>query len=336
MGKIITSGEKKAFTFSFIVSESKVMKDIIELAKKVAPLKTPVLISGESGTGKELIARAIHYSSPRTHAPFVPVNCGAIPATLIESELFGHTKGAFTGATSDKKGLFAAAHKGTLLLDEIGEMPLDLQPKLLRALEEEEVRPVGSSELVTYDIRFIFASNKDLTEETKKGKFREDLLYRINVFPINIPPLRERGEDINALALGFVQKYSAENNKSIRGISPEALAMLRHHSWPGNVRELENVIQQTVLLLPEGQEEIGETDLPITLEKRSLERKKRLFKESLDKKLSIEDYTRAFIQKYEKDHTEKELASLLGITPKTLWKKRKLWNMPSKKGDYKK
>jgi len=336
VGRNTTSGEKKAFTFSYIVSESKVMKGIIELAKKVAPLKTPVLITGESGTGKELIARAIHYSSPRALAPFVPVNCGAIPATLIESELFGHTKGAYTGATSDKKGLFAAAHRGTLLLDEIGEMPLDLQPKLLRALEEEAVRPVGSSELVTCDIRFIFSSNKDLTEETKRGRFREDLLYRINVFPINIPPLRERGEDINVLAIGFVQKYSRENNKSVSGISPEALAMLRHHSWPGNVRELENVIQQTVLLLPEGREEIEEADLPITLEKRTLERKKRLFKESLEKKLSIEDYTRAFIKRFEKDHTEKELASFLGITPKTLWKKRKLWNMPSKKGDYKK
>ncbi len=332
----LTAEEKVGFDFSHIVAESRAMRGVLGMVRKAAPLKSPVLVTGESGTGKELVARAIHYSSPRAHYPFVPVNCGAIPPTLIESELFGHRKGAFTGAVSDKKGLFVEAHKGSLLLDEIGEMPLDLQPTLLRSIEGEEVRPVGSSESIKLDIRFIASSNKDLSEEVKKGRFREDLFYRLNVFPIHIPPLRERVEDIEAMAFRYAQKYARENNKRVRGFSPEAMTMLKNHPWPGNVRELENALQQSILLLPKTKEYIEEADLPIALEKRSSERKRRFFREAVGTKLSIEEYAKAFVQQFEGEHTEKELANLLGITPKTLWEKRKLWGLPRKKIDYKK
>ena len=203
---------------------------------------------GESGTGKELVSRAIHYQSPRKAHPFVTINCAAIPETLIESELFGHERGAFTNAIEKKLGRCEIAHQGTLFLDEIGELSLLTQAKILRFLEEKEFTRVGGSKTIKVDVRLIAATNKDLTQEIKNGEFREDLYYRINVVPIVIPPLRERKEDIPLLVEHFVKKYNDENNKKVKGLSPEALEWMVRYEWPGNVRELENLIERMVAL----------------------------------------------------------------------------------------
>lgn len=313
--------------FPEIIGRSKAIKNILNIIRKVAPSKSTVLLTGGSGTGKEIFAKAIHYHSPRKDKPFVVVNCGAIPEHLLESELFGHKKGAFTDAISSKKGLFQEANEGTLFLDEIGELPLEMQPKILRAIEEGEIRSVGSNELIKLDLRILAATNKNLEDKVKAGKFREDLFYRLNVFPIQLPALQDRGEDIYLLAEHFVQKYASENDKSIKGISPNAMAMLRNYPWPGNIRELENAMEQAVLL-HDGKGYLEEADLPLFLEKRGAERKKRFTKEALDKKLSIEEYTKEFIKRFGSEHSEKELAQLLGINSKTLWEKRQRWNLP--------
>lgn len=236
------------FGFGNIIGRSPSILQVFELIKRVAELKVNVLITGESGSGKELVARAIHYGSERAHGSFVPVNCGAFPETLIESELFGYKKGAFTGAAKDKKGLFEESDKGTIFLDEIADLPLHLQVKLLRVIEERKNRPLGSTESVPIDLRVIAATNKILEEEITKGKFREDLFYRLNVIKIHLPPLRERREDISPLAIHFVNKYSEEMGKEIRGISPKALETLEQYDYPGNIRELENIIARSVAL----------------------------------------------------------------------------------------
>lgn len=248
------------YGFSNLIGKSSAMQSVFELIKKVAELNVNVLITGESGTGKELVARAIHYSGNRNKAPFVPVNCGAIPENLIESELFGYKKGAFTGAEYNKKGLFLEAHNGTIFLDEIGDLPLHLQVKLLRILEEKSVRPIGSTEPVKIDVRVISATNKQLEEETAEGRFREDLYYRLNVIKINIPPLRERKEDVSTLALHFLNKYADDMNKDIKGISPEVIDILERYEFPGNVRELENIIARCVAL--ENSDVISKGSLP--------------------------------------------------------------------------
>lgn len=231
-----------------IVGTSKAIQRVFNLIATVAPTEGTVLITGESGTGKELVARAIHYNSPRGEGPFVVVDCGTIPDNLMEAELFGYMKGAFTGATETQKGLIEVARKGTLFFDEIGNLNLSLQAKLLRLIQEKEFRPVGGRELVRADIRIIAATNKDLLLLVKEGNFREDLFYRLNVFPIHIPPLRERKEDISALTDHFLRKYSRESGKSISYISAEAMKELFLYDWPGNIRELENVIHRAVLL----------------------------------------------------------------------------------------
>lgn len=231
-----------------IVGTSKAIQRVFNLIATVAPTEGTVLITGESGTGKELVARAIHYNSPRREGPFVVVDCGTIPDNLMEAELFGYIKGAFTGATETQKGLIEVARKGTLFFDEIGNLNLSLQAKLLRLIQEKEFRPVGGRELVRADIRIIAATNKDLLLLVKEGNFREDLFYRLNVFPIHIPPLRERKEDISALTDHFLRKYSRESGKSISYISAEAMKELFLYDWPGNIRELENVIHRAVLL----------------------------------------------------------------------------------------
>lgn len=236
------------FGFGNIIGRSPAILQVFELIKRVAELKVNVLITGESGSGKELVARAIHYSSERAQGSFVPVNCGAFPETLIESELFGYKKGAFTGAAKDKKGLFEESDKGTIFLDEIAELPLHLQVKLLRVIEERKNRPLGSTESVPIDLRVIAATNKVLEEEITRGNFREDLFYRLNVIKIHLPPLRERREDISPLAIHFVNKYSEEMGKEIRGISPKALETLEQYDYPGNIRELENIIARSVAL----------------------------------------------------------------------------------------
>jgi two-component system response regulator PilR (NtrC family) len=236
------------YGFGNIIGRSPAILRIFELIKRVSELKVNILITGESGTGKELVARAIHYSGTRREGSFVPVNCGAIPESLMESELFGYRRGAFTGASRDKKGLFEEADGGTIFLDEIADLPLHLQVKLLRVIEEKTIRPLGSTEPVPVDVRVIAATNKVLEEEVAKGKFREDLFYRLNVIKIHLPPLRERREDISPLAIHFINKYSREMGKDIRGISPKALEILEGYHYPGNIRELENIIARCVAL----------------------------------------------------------------------------------------
>ncbi|VAX30196.1 Response regulator of zinc sigma-54-dependent two-component system [hydrothermal vent metagenome] len=231
-----------------IVGTSKAMEKVFRLIGTVAPTASTVLITGESGTGKELVARAVHYNSPRKDRPFVVIDCGTLADELIESELFGHKRGAFTGAVTDKKGLIEEAEGGTLFLDEIGNLPLPLQSKLLRVLQEKEYRPVGDKKATKVDTRFITATNKDLPAMVKAGTFREDLFYRLDIFPIHVPPLRERREDIPLLAYHFLKKYSDELGKEIKNISAEAMRILSSCRWPGNIRELENTIQRAILL----------------------------------------------------------------------------------------
>lgn len=231
-----------------IITRSLLMEDLLRRAKLVSVGDTAVLIQGESGTGKELLARAIHQASPRVEKPFVAVNCAAIPESLLESELFGYTKGAFTGASSDRHGLFQAAHTGTLFLDEIGDMPLSFQVKLLRALQEKEIRPVGSNKPIAVDVRIISATNHDLEKKLSEKEFREDLYYRLAVVPLTVPPLAARREDIPLLVTHFLSHASARNTKNIKGFAPHAMELLLSAPWPGNVRQLQNVAEQTVAL----------------------------------------------------------------------------------------
>jgi two-component system response regulator PilR (NtrC family) len=219
-----------------------------KMIERVAPSKTNVLIIGESGTGKELVARALHELSAVKAGPFVAVNCGAIPETLIESELFGHKKGSFTGAVSDKEGLFQVADGGTLFLDEIGELPLTMQVKLLRALQDRAIRRVGGNENIKIDVRIVAATNRNLEEAVKKGTFREDLYYRLNVILLETPPLRTRAGDVAELALHFLKRFNEKHKSQVEGFSPEALEVLLAHRWPGNIRELENVIERVATL----------------------------------------------------------------------------------------
>ena len=224
------------------------MQSLFQMADKAAQYKTTVLILGDSGTGKELIARGIHYSSDRAQKPLVPVNCGGIPENLLESELFGHKKGAFTGADRNKKGLFQEADGGTIFLDEIGELPLSLQVKLLRVLQEDEVRPVGDSKSMKIDVRVVAATAKNLEDEVANGTFRQDLYYRLNVMTLKLPPLCERTEDIPLLCKRFVGQFNQVLDKKISGLAPEAMSRLLAYSWPGNVRELENCIERAMVI----------------------------------------------------------------------------------------
>ncbi len=231
-----------------MIGVSPKMRAIFELITNIAPQPSRVLITGESGTGKELVARAIHENSSRSKGPFITINCGAFPETLLESELFGYMKGAFTGATENRRGLFHAAHGGTLFMDEIGNMSVTMQVKLYRVLQEGKVRPVGSTEEVDVDVRAIAATNKDLEKEIAEGRFREDLYYRLSVIPIHLPPLRERREDIPLLAREFLGRLVKSMGKKVEGIEPEAMRLLEVYDWPGNVRELENTIERAVAL----------------------------------------------------------------------------------------
>ena len=238
----------REFSFANIISKNKRMQEIFTQVKKVCDFKTTVLILGESGTGKELIAKAVHYNSKRKNAAFVALNCGAIPENLLESELFGHAKGAFTDAVSDKSGLFEQADKGTLFLDEIGEMPPSLQVKLLRVLQEGEIRAVGSSSTKKVDVRVISATSRDLTKEVEEGRFRDDLFYRLNVFKINVPPLRDRMEDIPLLVNHFLKKHGEKTARADLKLATDALKIFMNYSWPGNVRELENCIERGLVM----------------------------------------------------------------------------------------
>jgi len=233
-----------------IIGRSRPMRDLYRVIQRVSASDTTILVYGESGTGKELVARAIHQQSPRRDRPFVTIDCGALPETLLESELFGHVRGSFTGAVGNKKGLFEEAHGGTILLDEIGDTTASFQSKLLRVLQENEIRPVGSNRTIHVDVRVLAATNKDLKKSVENKTFREDLYYRLAVVPIVIPPLRQRKEDIPLLIDHFIKKYCDRNRTDRKWISPKALRLLTESSWPGNVRELENVIERAVLMSP--------------------------------------------------------------------------------------
>lgn len=286
------------YSLDNIIGASKEMQKVFKLIATVAPTGSTVLITGESGTGKELVARAIHYNSARREQPFMVVDCGTIPENLMESELFGHTKGSFTGAVATEKGVLEAANGGTVFLDEISNLPLSMQVKLLRVLQKKEFRPVGSKKTVKIDIRFIAASNRDLSEMVKKGEFREDFFYRLNVFPVDIPPLRDRKEDIPALAYHFLHKYSKEVGRNVPHISAEAMRQLIANDWHGNVRELENVIHRAVIvcegrtlkpehiMIPLNREE--EIETPKTLKELKLKKKDLRTK-------SIEDIEKSFL-----------------------------------------
>ena len=246
--KILNDELKESLHFGKIIGNSPSMLHIYKMVRQVAKTRTNILITGESGTGKELIANAIHEESDRSERPFVVINCGGIPETLMESELFGHKKGSFTGATSDKKGLFEIADKGTIFLDEIGEISLALQVKLLRVVQEKIFKAVGSNEDISVDIRIISATNKELENEVISGNFREDLFYRLNVIEIKVPPLRERKSDLRALAQHFLDKYSHEMDKEVTKISSYAIELLKKYDFPGNIRELENLLERSVAL----------------------------------------------------------------------------------------
>ena len=255
----------RRFLFNFAAFKNYIGKsgkvvDVLALASKAAGSSATVLVRGESGTGKEVIAEGIHYASERRRGPFIRVNCGAIPGTLLESELFGHEKGAFTGAVRRKLGKFELADHGTIFLDEIGEMDKNMQVKLLRVLQQKEFDRVGGEETVHVDVRIIAATNRDLEQMVKDGTFRDDLYYRLNVIPISLPPLRDRVDDIPLLVEHFIAKISAENGKPVRGITPEAMQVMMRYQWPGNVRELENVIERVITLMDS--ETITITSLP--------------------------------------------------------------------------
>jgi DNA-binding NtrC family response regulator len=255
--------EQGAYNFESMVGSGAAMQKVYALIKRLLDTDTTVLIRGETGTGKELVARALHYNSARKDKPFMPVHCAAIPGELLESELFGHEKGAFTGAFQRRIGMFEAATGGTLFLDEIGEMPMGTQSKLLRAIQEREIRRVGSQETISINVRLVCATNRNLEEECKKGRFREDLFYRINVVPVDLPPLRERQEDIPHLVAHFTEQFAKQLGRAAPQFAPEAMYAMLHYPWPGNVRELEHAIER--LLVTSDAPEIGVEHLPFII-----------------------------------------------------------------------
>jgi two-component system response regulator PilR (NtrC family) len=246
--KYLRSQIDKRFNYDNIVGKSKGMQEVFSMIERVSPANSNILITGQTGTGKELVARAIHKNSPRTNKPFIPVNCGAIPENLYESEFFGYKKGSFTGATTDHDGLFKSANNGTIFLDEIGDLPEHMQIKLLRVLQEKEIRPVGSSSEFKVDFRLIAATNKNLAEEVQNGNFREDLFYRLNVIEIKLPALKDRKDDIPLLVNHFIKIYNEELKRSIKGVDNEVMKIFLNYEWKGNLRELENLIERAVLL----------------------------------------------------------------------------------------
>lgn len=312
---------KKVFTKNQIIGESEAVQRLRTVIQRVAHTDANVLIQGESGTGKELVAQAIHFGGDRADRPFVPVNCGAIPADLLESELFGHAKGAYTGAVSASEGLIREASGGTLFLDEISELPLHVQVKLLRVIQERQVRPLGATQSYVTDTRFLAASNRDLKAEAAAGNFRADLYYRLNVITIQVPPLRERGQDIELLAQHFLRAHSRRTSSRYT-MRRDFLEALMAHDWPGNIRELENLIERVVILADSEmltREDLAELTLT---ERRSGPRLERA-----QKPLSIEEYIKECILLYQDTHSEVELAALLGIGRKALWERRRRWGM---------
>lgn len=306
------------YHFHQLIGKSPSMQKIYDLIQRISDSSGNVLITGESGTGKELVAKAIHYNGVRKGGPFVAVNCAAIPETLLESELFGYKKGAFTDAKTDKKGLISGATDGTLFLDEITEMSPLLQAKLLRVIEEKEVRPLGDTNSHPIDVRIVSASNRDIRSLIREGRFREDLYYRLKVIDIELPPLRERREDIPLLVQHFIGKFSDETKKKISGVSEDALKLLVNYSWPGNVRELENVIQRAITLTQ--YETIRPDDLPSSMLQ---EIRENVLEKGFREKYSIEQLEKEYIRKIliEVGGNKSKAAEILGLDRKTLYRK---------------
>jgi len=317
-----------------IIGSSKEMKTLMEQVTMVAKSDATILVRGESGTGKELIANAIHYSSNRNEGPFVKVNCGAIPETLLEDELFGHEKGAFTTALNRRRGKFEMAHRGTIFLDEIGDMAPQLQVKILRVLQEREFERIGGSEIITVDVRLIAATHTNLEQMVKDGKFREDLYYRINVVPLEIPPLRRRRDDILLLANYFLEMYSAKNGRKSKGLSRKAQETLMQYTWPGNVRELENTIERSVVM---GQDDyIEENDLLLTLKGAHLN-KEAMFDKLLEEQIPLETVEKELLSRSlaRAAGNRSMAARMLGLSRRTLQYRAEKYNLllPSPEGD---
>lgn len=319
--------ENKTSSYSGILGQCDAMQQLFQRIQKVAPTDATVLIQGESGTGKELVAKALHQNSQRATGPMISVNCAAIPETLIESELFGHEKGSFTGATAARTGLIEAANGGTLFLDEIGELPLEAQARLLRVLQEGEIRRVGSVQSQTVDVRLIAATHRNLRKLSSEQEFREDLYYRLRVVELRIPPLRERGTDILMLAEKLLARTCKKMKCKLLSFSPEAMATISQYQWPGNVREMEHAIERAVIL---------SDDNIITPESMDIELriKQTLFKpdqDELQDGLTLEDYFQRFVLEHQDQMTETELAQKLGISRKTLWERRQRLGIPRRK-----
>ena len=319
--KRLTSGSSKpGGGVGALAGESRAMREVYDLIRRVADTDTTVLLSGESGTGKELVARALHTESARASMPFVAINCAAVPASLLESELFGHMKGAFTDAKDNRRGLFEQASGGTLLLDEIGEMPLEMQPKLLRVLQERQVRPVGGNTVLPVNCRIIAATNRDLESEVEAQRFREDLYYRLNVVQIHIPPLRARGNDVLVLAQHFVLKFAERMGKAVTGLSSEAAKKLLDYDWPGNVRELENSIERAVTLT--AFDHLTVEDLPERISRYEGSRSS-LGEVESEHMLTLDELEKRYVDRVLKaaKGNKTQAAKLLGVDRRTLYRK---------------
>jgi DNA-binding NtrC family response regulator len=302
---------------SDFIGQSAPMRRVFELIEKVAPSKASVAITGESGTGKEMVSRAIHNLSPRREKPFIAINCASIPATLIESELFGHERGAFTGADQRRPGVFEMAHGGTLFLDELGEIPIELQAKLLRVLEEGRLRRLGGKVEIEVDVRVLCATNRDLKAEIKAGRFREDLYFRLNVFQVALPPLRERREDVPILVQYFVEKFNGESAKRVHGVHPEAMEVLKNYEWPGNIRELRNAVERAVILC-DG-ELILRDHLPPDMAGRGPDRQSFKVPYGLTLDVVEREYILGSLQRH--GGNKARTAETLGVSEKTLYNK---------------
>lgn len=321
---------KRKYKFDNIIGDSESMEEVFRLVEKIANTDSTVLIYGESGTGKELIARAIHFNSDRRERPLIPVNCGAIPEELLESELFGHEQGAFTGATRTRIGRFELGNGGTIFLDEIGDMSPALQVKVLRVLQEHEFERVGGMKTIKVDIRVIAATNKDLEKNVAEGKFREDLFYRLNVIPIQLPPLRERRSDIPLLVNHFVEMYNEKNKHNISGVTPEAMDLLMNYDWPGNVRELENMIERIVILKGEGTTEPGDlSEKVLTSNSRSVHPRIQIPENGISFNTAVTEFERELILQAlnRTNWVKNKAAKLLNLNRTTLVEKMKKINL---------